>query len=92
MRFPDHLELLSTPLLASICFNDMKQISEHVERLVTLLKGDEKPLEEVRGDGWSHELSDVDGDQKDTQNSTIRPETATPASLGDDDDDKIVEV
>lgn len=79
-----------------LCLHELtiEQISEHVERLVMLLKGDETPLQEFKGDGWSLEVSDVDGNQKETQNSTsyLESTSSATATVEDDDDEQIVEV
>ena len=55
---------------------------------MNLLKGDEKPLNEVSGDGWAH-----DSFTHETKHSESPREVESAAdSIYDDDDDKIVEI
>ncbi|EJD07430.1 DUF383-domain-containing protein [Fomitiporia mediterranea MF3/22] len=77
-------------------------VRENIERLVNLLKGDERPLEEVDSDGWSHgklALNNMDspqgpdvGGNTDQGRAEVR-NTAPPRSPPDEnDEDKIIEI
>ncbi|KAH8116309.1 hypothetical protein DFH11DRAFT_1701313 [Phellopilus nigrolimitatus] len=73
-----------------------EKVSEQIERLVNLIKGDEAPLHELESDGWSHRTLDpnVDKASKDPAVEEDNHQTAPTGSLlGDDDeDDTIVEI
>ena len=69
-----------------------------MERLVTLLKGDEAPIRDLEDDGWNHPLLNgaSDGGLK-TGNTSVAESELTSAPVGslideEDEDDRIVEV
>ena len=76
------------------------QISERVEHLVNLVKGEEGPLHEKEGDGWAHrtlELNDKGtvkmlDESKQEEEIDVEKINTTSSLLDEDDDEKIVEI
>ena len=69
-----------------------------MERLVTLLKGDEAPIRDLEDDGWNHPLlNGVSEDGPKADNTSVAEPEQTSAPVGslideEDEDDRIVEV
>lgn len=77
------------------------QVSEHIQRLVNLLKRDEEPISSADDDGWSHPTLETDGNVKESDVAAQAVAVATTQSLsasqqvhddGEDEDSKIEEV
>ncbi|KAI5121883.1 hypothetical protein M0805_001089 [Coniferiporia weirii] len=64
----------------------IEKISEQIERLVNLLKGDEAPLQDYDDDGWGHRTL---GAGRPVEEENVE---APAGSLPDDEDEVIVEV
>ncbi|KAL5537031.1 HGH1 [Sanghuangporus sanghuang] len=71
-----------------------ESVRDGIERLVNLLKGEEKPIEEGEGDGWTHGKIDSEHERREheTRQTLDSPLLRASASNEDSDDDKIVEV
>ncbi|KLO13247.1 DUF383-domain-containing protein [Schizopora paradoxa] len=78
-----------------------ERVSEHIQRLVNLLKRDEEPISGADDDGWSHPSIGTDGNVKEGDVGTQAVAVATSQSLsasqqvhddGEDEDSKIEEI